>query len=191
MRVFIHISSTVYISPVVLSNIIAKITIPVLTYVTTYRQAMNSKVSREAARNRGASLVAKAKELMRNQSHTNNNDGSARADEKVRLEIESSTPCFNLVQRWKDPNDWLEPSNYWKRTHPAMNFRLWSIVVMKPGIGWELRVSAERNLEHARRIFESKGGDSKGSRWAEEEEVLDGWALGFGGRDPPRSEWCR
>ena len=153
---------------------------------------MNSKVSREAARNRGASLVAKAKGLMRNQSHTNNNDGSAISDEKARLEIESSTPCFNLVQRWKDPTDWLEPSDYWKRTHPAMNFRLWSIVVRKPGTRRELRVSAERNLEHARKLFESKGGDCKRGRWAEEdEEVLDGWALGFGGRDPPRSEWGR
>ena len=153
---------------------------------------MNSKVSREAARNRGASLVAKAKGLMKNQSDPNTknkNEGSASADEKVRLEIESSTPWFNLVQRWKDPTDWLEPSDYWKRTHPAMNFRLWSIVVRKPGNSRELRISAQRNLELATMLFESKGGNCKRGRWTEEEEVLDGWALGFGGRDPPRSEW--
>ncbi len=117
-------------------------------------------------------------------------DESVSENEKARLEIEAVTPCFNLVQRWKDPNDWLKPSNYWKKTHPAMNFRLWRVVARDPRNGWELKAWAERNLEEATRRYEQKGGDG-GEWWPEgsEEEVLDEWSLSFGGQDPPRSRW--
>ena len=163
------------------------------------------KTNREAARKRGPSLVAKAKELMK-QSYTNSNassssfrrlpdqlsrgDESAVENEKVRLSIEANTPCFCLIQRWKDPNDWLKPSSYWKKTHPAMNFRLWKVIVRNPQNHWKLKASAERNLEDATRHYEQKGGNSR-EWWPEdlEEEILDSWALGFGGQDPPRRKW--
>lgn len=165
-------------------------------------------VNRNTGRKRGPSLVARAKELM-NQSRTHTttassssssfrrlpdqqsrHDESASEDEKARLAIESNTPCFNLIQRWKDPTDWLKPSNYWKKTHPAMNFRLWRIIARDPRNHWKLKASAERNLADATRLYEQKGGDS-GEWWPGdlEEEALDSWALGFGGQDPPRRKW--
>ncbi len=97
---------------------------------------------------RGPSLVAKAKELV-NLPHTNTDpepsfvrypdklsryDESASENEKIRLSIESRTRSFDLVQRWKDPSDWLKPSNYWKRQHTAMNFRLWRIICQDSGM---------------------------------------------------------
>lgn len=163
------------------------------------------KVNHEAARQRGPSLVAKAKELM-NPSHTNSNassssfrrlpdqpsryDESASDNEKERLSIEAVTRLFCLVQRWKDPNDWLEPSTYWKRTHPAMNFRLWRVIARNPQNPRKLQTSAQRTLEDATRLYEQKGGNSR-EWWPEdlEEEILDSWALGFGGQDPPRRKW--
>ena len=173
--------------------------------------------NQSAARKRGPSLVAKARELMiQSTTHASSSSSSLSSsfhrrldqqhllsrhddkksaseddDEKVRLSIEAKTPCFNLVQRWKDLTDWLEPSGYWKKTHPAMNFRLWRILARKSRDQGRLKASvAQRHLEDATRLFELKGGDSR-ERWPEglEEEVLDSWALGFGGQDPPRREW--
>lgn len=163
------------------------------------------KINLEAARKRGPSLVAKAKELM-NHSYTNSNassssfrrlpdqlsryDEPASENEKERLSIEAITPLFCLIQRWKDPNDWLKPSNYWKMTHPAMNFRLWRVIARNPQNPQKLKTSAQRNLEDATRFYEQKGGNSR-EWWPEdlEEEILDSWALGFGGQDPPRRKW--
>ncbi|KAF6240752.1 hypothetical protein HO173_001425 [Letharia columbiana] len=155
------------------------------------------------SRKRGPSLVAKAKEMV-NRPRTNTNaepsfprltdlsrhEKSASENEKVRLSIESMTRSFELIQRWKEPTDWLKPSNWWKRNHPAMNFRLWRIIQRNPLNHFELRASAERNVEAARLLYEQKGGFS-GEWWPEdlEEEILDSWSLSFGGRDPPRSEW--
>ena len=158
----------------------------------------------QGTRRRGPSLVAKAKELLnqarpdakgessfrRPPGQSSRYDDSAIGDEKARLSIEAETPCFNLIQRWKDPSDWLEPSNYWKRTHPAMSFRLWKIIARDPRNGRELKVSAQRNLEEAVRLYEQNGGDAR-ERWNNDvaEEVLDSWSLSFGGHDPPRCRW--
>ena len=156
------------------------------------------------SRKRGPSLVAKAKELV-NLPHINTNpepsfgrypeklsryDESASENEKIRLSIESRTRSFDLIQRWKDPSDWLKPSNFWKRKHTAMNFRLWRIIQRNPLNHRELQASAERNLQAAKLLYEQKGGDS-GEWWPEdlEEEILDSWSLCFGGQDPPRREW--
>ncbi|CAF9922147.1 MAG: hypothetical protein ALECFALPRED_002026 [Alectoria fallacina] len=157
--------------------------------------------NREASRQRGPSLVAKAKGLL----NTNTNaepsfrrlpdqlsryDESASENEKIRLSIESMTRSFDLIQRWKDPTDWLKPSNYWKRNHPAMNLRLWRIIQRNPDNSWRLQASAERNLEAAKLLYEQKGGNSE-EWWPEdlEEEILNSWSLGYGGHDPPRGEW--
>ena len=156
------------------------------------------------SRNRGPSLVAKARELV-NLSHTNTDpkpsfgrypdklsryDESASENEKIRLSIESKTRSFDLIQRWKDPSDWLKPSNYWKRKHIALNFRLWRIIQRNPFNHRELQASAERNLLAAKSLYEQNGGDSE-EWWPEdlEEEILDSWSLCFGGQDPPRREW--
>ncbi len=156
------------------------------------------------SRKRGPCLIAKAKELV-NLPHTNTKpetsfgrypdklsryDESASENEKIRLYIESRTRSFDLVQRWKDPSDWLKPSNYWKRQHTAMNFRLWRIIQRNPLNHRELQASAERNLQAAKFLYEQKGGDSE-EWWPEdlEEEILDSWSLCFGGQDPPRHEW--
>ncbi|CAF9935532.1 hypothetical protein IMSHALPRED_010261 [Imshaugia aleurites] len=156
------------------------------------------------SRKRGPSLVAKAKELL-NYPTTNaqtepsfrrlpdqlsRNEESASENEKIRLSIEADTPCFCLIQRWKDPKDWLVPSKYWKRTHIAMNFRLWRIIARNPSNHWRLQASAERNLEAATLLYSQEGGNSE-EWWPEdlEEEILNSWALGFGGHDPPRCKW--
>ena len=175
---------------------------------TSARNPSHDNTSREGARKRGPSLVAKAKELLLNQARPDTKGesssssfrrppgqpsqyaDSALGDEKARLSIEAETPCFNLVQRWKDPTDWLEPSDYWKRTHPAMNFCLWKIIARNGGR--ELKGEARRNLEEAVRLYERNGGDVR-EGWKKdgvaEEEVLDSWSLSFGGHDPPRCRW--
>ena len=168
------------------------------------QESSHDNMGREMTRKRDPSLVAKAKELLsptradtkaessfrRPPGQSSRYDDSAIGDEKARLSIEAETPCFNLIQRWKDPNDWLEPSDYWKRTHPAMNFRLWKIIVRNPRMGRELKISAQRNLEEAVRLYEQKGGNAR-ERWNRDvaEEMLDSWSLSFGGHDPPRCSW--
>lgn len=161
-------------------------------------------VNNEATRKRGPSLVAKAKELV-NRPRTDTNaepsfrrlpdqlsryDESASENEKVRLSIEADVPCFCLIQRWKEATDWLKPSNYWKKSHPAMNYRLWRIIARNSCNDWKLQASAERNLEAATLLYAQKGGDTK-EWWPEdlEEEILDSWSLSFGGHDPPRRKW--
>lgn len=159
-------------------------------------------------RKRGPSLVEKAKELVKTQSrshtdaakepsefrclqdHLSRLDQSASENEKMRLWIESKTRSFDLVQRWKDPTDWLKPSNFWKRMHPCMNFRLWRIIQRNPNNSWELKISAEKNVEAARLLYELRGGDS-GQEWPDdlEEEILDSWSLAYGGLDPPCCDW--
>lgn len=164
----------------------------------------SKEANREATRKRGPSLVAKAKELMnRRRADTtvepsfrrlpdqlSRGDEAASGNEKVRLAIESQTCSFDLVQRWKDPADWLTPSEYWKRMHPVMNFRLWSIVLRNPGNHWRLQGVVERDWEAARLLYEQMGGDG-GEWWPGhlEEEILDSWAIHFGGDDPPRHAW--
>lgn len=162
--------------------------------------SLYTAVNNEATRKRGPSLVAKAKELV-NRPRTNTTaepafrrlpryDESVNENEKVRLSIEATTPCFCLIQRWKEPTDWLEPSNYWKTSHPAMNFRLWRIIARHPGNDYKLQASAQRNLDAATLLYAQKGGDAK-EWWPEdlEEEILDSWSLSFGGHDPPRRKW--
>ena len=142
---------------------------------------------------RGPFLVEKAKELVhRPGTNTHAGPSSAVENEKIRLSIESKTRSFDLVQRWKDPNDWLKPSNYWKRRHPAMNFRLWRIIKRNPLNHPDLQASANRNLEAAKLFYDQKGGNSE-EWWPEdlEEEILDSWSLCFGGQDPPCHEWRR
>ena len=160
----------------------------------------------EPSRKRGPSLLVKrAKELVF-QSRTHNTDTaeefrclpdhlsrldkSASENEKIRLWIESKTRCFDLVQRWKDPEDWLKPSNFWKRMHPAMNFRLWRVIERNPNNSLELKASAVRNLEKATLLYERMGGDSR-VWWPEdlEEQILDSWSLAYGGLDPPVRDW--
>lgn len=157
------------------------------------------------ARKRGPSLVEKAKELLANQSKTNTHaepsfgclpdhlsklDRSASENEKARLYIESKTRSFDLVLRWMDPTDWLKPSNFWKRTHPAMNFHLWRIIRRNSHNSVELKASADRNVVAAKLLYEQNGGDS--AEWCSgdlEEELLISWSLAYGGRDPPRCDW--
>ena len=159
-------------------------------------------------RKRGPSLVEKAKELLATQSRTKTDSGEgpeefgclqdhlssldklASENEKMRLWIESKTRCFDLVQRWKEPTDWLKPSNWWKRMHPAMNFRLWRIIQRNPHNSRELKISAKTNLEKATLLYEQKGGDSA-VWWPDdlEEEILDSWSLAYGGLDPPVCDW--
>ena len=140
---------------------------------------------------REPSLVEKAKEFV-NRPGTNPDAGpfSAIENEKIRLSIESRTRSFELIQRWKDPNDWLKPSNFWKRKHPAMNFRLWRIIQRNPVNHPDLQASAARNLEAAKLFYDQKGGNSE-EWWPEdlEEEILDSWSLCYGGVDPPCHEW--
>lgn len=179
---------------------------PSLEAAARRRRLSNASITAataEPSRKRGPSLVEKAKELVNQSRNTNAEpsfrqltdqlshlDRSASENEKVRLWIESKTRSFDLVQRWKDPTDWLKPSNYWKRKHPAMNFRLWRIIQRNPRNDMELQASAERNVEAAKLLYEQKGGDS-GQWWPEdlEEEILDSWSLAYGGQDPPRCDW--
>ena len=158
------------------------------------------------SRKRGPSLVEKAKELLLvNQSRTNTNaepsfgclpdhlsslDRSASENEKTRLDIESKTRSFDLVMRWMDPTDWLKPSNFWKRTHPCMNFRLWRIIQRNAHNDVELKASADRNVAAAKLLYEQKGGDS--AEWWDDDlewEALISWSLAYGGQDPPRRDW--
>ena len=74
--------------------------------------------------------------------------------------------------------------------HPCMNFRLWRIIQRNPNNSWELKISAEKNVEAARLLYELRGGDS-GQEWPDdlEEEILDSWSLAYGGLDPPCCDW--
>lgn len=174
---------------------------------TARRRISNASLlptSRDPSQKRGPSLVEIARELVKRPpgktdaesssrqapEKLSSYDAAASENEKMRLEIESKTRSFDLVQRWKDPTDWLKPSNYWKRKHPAMNFRLWRIIQRNPLNSEELQASAESNLEAARLLYEKRGGCS-GEWWPAdlEEEILDSWSLCYGGRDPPRHEW--
>ena len=156
-------------------------------------------------RKRGPSLVERAKELLTNQSRTNTDaepsfgclpdhlstlDRSASENEKMRLYIESKTRSFDLLLRWIDPTDWLKPSNFWKRTHPAMNFHLWRIIQRDPHNSAELKASADRNVAAATLLYKQKGGDS--AEWWDDDlevKILLSWSLVYGGRDPPRCDW--
>ena len=167
-------------------------------------EVKSSAVNGQESRKRGPSLVAKAKEFL-NHPRTNTNpeqsfrrlpdqlsrhDEAASETEKLRLSIEAATRSFDLIQRWKDPTDWLKPSAYWKRKHPAMNFRLWRIIQRNPRNNWKLQGLAEREFIAAKLLYEQKGGDS--DEWWPvdlEEDILDSWSLGFGGHDPPPREW--
>ena len=177
--------------------------------VATSRRSSNvptSTTDTDQSRNRGPSIVTKAKELLTNRRTTtpappeqtfrrlpdqlSRGEEAARETEKQRLKIEAETPISNLIVRWKDTNDWLTPSAPWKRTHPAMNYHLWSIIHRNPKNRWRVQATAERNLIDAKLLYEEKGGDGE-ERWPSnlEEELLDAWALAYGGQDPPFCKW--
>ena len=115
---------------------------------------------------------------------------AASETEKQRLKIEAESPISALIVRWKDTNDWLTPSAHWKRTHPAMNFHLWSIIYRNPKNRWRVQATAERNLTDAKLLYEKQGGDSE-ECWPNDlqEELLDAWALAYEGQDPPVCKW--
>ena len=160
----------------------------------------------DQSQTQGPSIVTKAKALLTNrrtttpappvqtfrrlQDQPSRAEEAANETEKKRLEIESVTPINDLILRWKDTKDWLTPSAHWKGTHPAMNFHLWSIIYRNPKNHWRVQAAAERNLMDAKLLYEQKGGD--GEEWWPsdlEEELLDSWALAYGGQDPPFCRW--
>ena len=160
----------------------------------------------DQSQTQGPSIITKAKELLTNRRTTtpappvqtfrrlpdqlSRAEEAANETERKRLEIESVTPINDLILRWKDTKDWLTPSAQWKKTHPAMNFHLWSIIHKNPGNRWRVQAAAERNLIDAKLIYEQKGGDGE-ECWPNdlEEELLDAWAKAYGGQDPPFCKW--
>ena len=81
-------------------------------------------------------------------------EGDARADdEKIRVEIEANTNLLELIGRWKDPRDRLQPSAIWRQNHPRMNYHLQAIV-QRPRLRnvWSAK-SAQLSLEEAHESY--------------------------------------
>lgn len=91
---------------------------------------------RERAKTLISRGVQQAKGLARSTSHSfrrlpnelSRETDARMEDEKIRVEIEANTNLLELIGRWKDPKDRLQPSAVWRRTHPRMNYHLQAIV---------------------------------------------------------------
>ncbi|CAD6583097.1 MAG: hypothetical protein ASARMPREDX12_001178 [Alectoria sarmentosa] len=119
------------------------------------------KAYRERAKTLISRGVRQAKGLARSTSNSIrripdqwSREGDARADdEKIRVEIEANTNLLELIGRWKDPRDRLQPSAIWRRNHPRMNYHLQAIV-QRPRLRnvWSAK-SAQLSLEEAHESY--------------------------------------
>lgn len=86
--------------------------------------------------------------------------------EKSRLRLEAKTDLLELVGRWKDHGDKLEPSSAWKRTHPRMNYHLQATIKGLRSRNWRSDPSAQRDFEEARERYLEAGCPREEMYWS-------------------------
>ncbi|CAF9922146.1 MAG: hypothetical protein ALECFALPRED_002025 [Alectoria fallacina] len=113
---------------------------------------------RERAKTLISRGVQQAKGLARSTSNSirripdqwSREEANARVDdEKIRVEAEANINLLELIGRWKDPKDRLQPSAIWRQDHPRMNYHLQAIV-QRPRLRnmWSAK-SAQLSLDEA------------------------------------------